>query len=389
VGHGQLGVASKLLRASKAFYLLAKLPLEVSEGDAIALPVTLRNRSDAPLKLRLKAQISGGFKLMEDPLPGPLSLPAGQSRTYFYPIRVKARRGKGTIHLKATGPGISDAIVRQISIRPRGIARIFQTSAPTPPKSTRRFTLELPKQRSQLQAQSMLDVDPMTRANQALKSIVREPHGCFEQTSSANYPNIMVLRYLKRHGAKVSASFRRRVYGMLRRGYKKLVGYETPTGGFSLFGRAPGNPAITAYGLLQFQALAKVYGGVDPAMRKRVTQWLMKQRDGKGGYRTHGSGGHFSYANPQITAAYITYALTRLGQRGLQRERQALREWSADTSDPYLLALALNTFARHAGKDSPITQGLRRRLQKLQRPHGGFVGTSTSITGSRRLSSAG
>jgi len=30
-----------------------------------------------------------------------------------------------------------------------------------------------------------------------LDSILREPYGCFEQASSANYPNIMVVRYMQ------------------------------------------------------------------------------------------------------------------------------------------------------------------------------------------------
>jgi uncharacterized protein YfaS (alpha-2-macroglobulin family) len=33
-----------------------------------------------------------------------------------------------------------------------------------------------------------------------IESMLREPHGCFEQTSSSTYPNIYILKYLKEHG---------------------------------------------------------------------------------------------------------------------------------------------------------------------------------------------
>ena len=29
--------------------------------------------------------------------------------------------------------------------------------------------------------------------------MLREPSGCFEQTSSTNYPNVMIMQYLKQH----------------------------------------------------------------------------------------------------------------------------------------------------------------------------------------------
>src|SRR5262249_40853539 len=40
---------------------------------------------------------------------------------------------------------------------------------------------------------------PSTLADlqQGLESLLREPGGCFEQTSSSNYPNVLILNYLK------------------------------------------------------------------------------------------------------------------------------------------------------------------------------------------------
>ena len=35
---------------------------------------------------------------------------------------------------------------------------------------------------------------------EGLDSIFQMPYGCFEQTSSATYPNIMALLYLRRTG---------------------------------------------------------------------------------------------------------------------------------------------------------------------------------------------
>jgi hypothetical protein len=40
---------------------------------------------------------------------------------------------------------------------------------------------------------------------------------------------------------------------------------------------------LTAYGVLQFTEMTKVYP-VDTAMLDRTTKWLLSRRDGKGGF---------------------------------------------------------------------------------------------------------
>ena len=53
---------------------------------------------------------------------------------------------------------------------------------------------------------------------------------------------------------------------LLDRGYKKLVGFETPEKGYEWFGGAPGHEALSAYGLLEFHDMKAVYGDVDGAI---------------------------------------------------------------------------------------------------------------------------
>ena len=44
-----------------------------------------------------------------------------------------------------------------------------------------------------------MQVYPSTLADlqKGLESLLREPNGCFEQTSTSNYPNLLILDYLK------------------------------------------------------------------------------------------------------------------------------------------------------------------------------------------------
>ena len=41
---------------------------------------------------------------------------------------------------------------------------------------------------------------PVGNLLQALEALIREPHGCFEQTSATTYPLVMAMQYFKAGG---------------------------------------------------------------------------------------------------------------------------------------------------------------------------------------------
>ena len=64
-------------------------------------------------------------------------------------------------------------------------------------------------------------------------------------------------------------------------GYQRLLTFEVNGGGFSLFGDAPAQVFLTAYGLMEFNDMAKVYP-VDEAVIERAAQWLLSQQQADG-----------------------------------------------------------------------------------------------------------
>ena len=131
-----------------------------------------------------------------------------------------------------------------------------------------------------------VNVYPTTLADlqKGLEGLMREPGGCFEQTSTSNYPNLLILDYLK-SSDQAKPELAQRAKEMLDRGYAKLVAFECPDSandqnrhGFEWFGQMDQqHQALTAYGLLQFKDLAKAYPGkVDPELIKRTQQYLLE-----------------------------------------------------------------------------------------------------------------
>ncbi|HEY6179087.1 MAG TPA: hypothetical protein VIX73_31755, partial [Kofleriaceae bacterium] len=164
------------------------------------------------------------------------------------------------------------------------------------------------------------------------------------------------------------------------RGYKLLTGYETKQKGYEWFGQTPGHEALTAYGLMEFADMAKVYD-VDHAMVERTADWLMSRRNHKGGFqRSSEALDSFGRAGETTTNAYIMWALAEAHRTaGLDTELAVQRTLGGETKDPYLLALAANTnllVAPTAGDTTAIV----KRLAAMQSKDGSFPGAHESIT---------
>src|SRR5882672_11467411 len=101
-----------------------------------------------------------------------------------------------------------------------------------------------------------------------------------EQTSSAAYPNILVVDYVKK--ARVAnPKLLMKAENYLNVGYQKLLTFERPGGGFDWWGSGEPLVWLSAYGLQEFNDMSKVYP-IDRGVIDRTQAWLMKQREPDG-----------------------------------------------------------------------------------------------------------
>ena len=79
-----------------------------------------------------------------------------------------------------------------------------------------------------------------------------------EQTSSAAYPNILVVDYVKK-ALVASPVLLMKAEQFLNVGYQKLLTFERPGGGFDWWGSGEPFVWLSAYGLMEFAYMAMVY----------------------------------------------------------------------------------------------------------------------------------
>ena len=65
--------------------------------------------------------------------------------------------------------------------------------------------------------------------------------------------------------------------GKLKKGYDKLIAFETTDKGYEWFGKSPAHEALSAYGLMQFHEMSNVTTMVDQKMVSRVKTWLLER----------------------------------------------------------------------------------------------------------------
>jgi hypothetical protein len=380
-GGGRLGRGEALVQSKKPVSLAVKLPLEVSAGDHVRLPVTIANETDQPYRATLAATFGKAFTVTGGALAPELRLAPGERRSTFYELDVTGDgrdASDGRIAITVDAANLRDTVERTVRVVPAGFPQ--QVSLAGTLSGTVRhdvvITDVLP---GTLRGMLTMYPSPLATMVRGTEAMIAEPGGCFEQASSTNYPNIMILSYLEENGAAAPAIVER-AQGALDRGYKLLTGYETPSKGYEWFGSNPGHEALTAYGLMEFRDMAKVYGDVDRAMIDRTRDWLRGRRDGKGGFlRNPQQLDSFGGASPEVTDAYITYALSEAGERDLTAELDKQRRSAAVTRDPYLLALATKVLIAQAPSDD-ATRGAVGRLAAMQAADGSFPGADHSIT---------
>jgi alpha-2-macroglobulin-like protein len=375
---GALGSASTALKSVQPYYVEPKLPLEVTAGDVIRLPIAFINGTKEPLSnVSLALAAKGDIRFQAPP---PFTLKADTRERRIVDLTIGAGTKQSGLTLTSNAGGYSDVVTRELNVKPKGFPVEQATGGMLTANGKAKWKVTLTPDTVAGSQSTSIAVFPSPAANltQALKRMVQEPGGCFEQTSSTTYPMTMAMQYFQSHTG-VDAALVRDAQEKLDRGYKRLTGFECKKNGYEWFGEDPGHEALTAYGILQFTDMKKVRF-VDDGMLTRSREWLLKQRDGKGGFERKRRALHTWVEDKDSSDAYITWALLEGGEKNLSAEVARVKEAAKVAKNAYVVALAANVLA--IAGDTTGAKEAMTKLASLQRDSGLVGGGTQSIVGS-------
>jgi uncharacterized protein YfaS (alpha-2-macroglobulin family) len=353
---GQLGSITSGLRVFQDFFIDIDLPVALTQNDEISIPIAVYNYLPDSQTVKLTLEIDPWFELVEDEAEKSIELAPSDIRAVYYRIRAKGI-GAHALTVRARGSRLSDAIRRRIEVMPDGEEQRDTWNDRLAGTVERMVTI--PERAIAGASTILVKIYPglFSQAVEGLEAMLRMPFGCFEQTSSVTYPNILVLDYLKStKQAKPELQMKAEQY--INVGYQRLVSFEVEGGGFSWFGNPPAHKVLTAYGLLEFRDMSRVYE-VDENVITRTQNWLVSQQQKDGSWARDEGGIAEGIINRQTgtlrVTAYITWALAESGYQGgaLERAFDYLDEHWREAKDAYALAVIANAYLT-AAPDSAV-----------------------------------
>lgn len=370
--NGKLGRSEKTYSVKSPLMVDAKIPPYMTAGDIVRIPLVIRNNTEKALSARILTFLP--YNVTKEPYPDSVMVPADSAVQVVITMKAKSAV-KGDLEFMVSTDKRKEIISLPVNIVSNGFPVITTLSGN---KSTEtKFTIN-----HMMEGTLSTDLRVFNKIEDRLlsdiESMLREPYGCFEQTSSTTYPNIYILRFLRNAG-KRNMTVENKAMDYLKAGYKRLIGFETAQNGFEWFGHTPPHEALTAYGLLEFTAMSE-FLNVDKSMLERTKRFLLSRRDGKGAFEIHKQGlDAFASVPDKIANCYIVYALTAAGVKTeIQKEYTTAVKQALESNDAYLLSM-MALAAHNMGNLNDFNQLLSAAKQaKLQ--------SETSVTNSRSTS---
>ena len=388
---GKLGGGVGGVRVFQDFFVDIDFPATLTRGDSVEFPIAIYNYLDQPQTVHISLQ-AGSWYTALGATTADVPLGAGQVTGIRFPVRVDSV-GRQTLTVNAVGGTRSDAVARSVLVAPDGKAVPLAQSGSLAAGSVSR-TVVFPSNAIAGSEQMFVNVFPayLSQVVQGMDSLLRVPNGCFEQTTSTAWPNVLVTDYLKQTN-QLKPDVQLKAESLMSAGYQRLLTFEHLGGGFSWFGEQDPAPflSVTAFGLMEFGDMAKVQT-VDPAMLDRTTRWLVAQQAADGSWMGDQSE-FFTFQTSLLrNTAFVVWALASSGYqgpelaRGLSFVKQAMGSGTKMTTgtttggpDAYSLGIVANAFLTAAPSD-PFTSQVVDQIVSLAQANGDKVSWDTGGT---------
>ncbi|MCC5944098.1 MAG: TonB-dependent receptor plug domain-containing protein [Bernardetiaceae bacterium] len=332
---GEVGRKEFTYSTAALFSIDTKMPAYLTYEDKIKLPIILKNKTEERIEGILKIKALQHVRIIGD-TAYKLRIEPQQTKTIWVDVEIQNIAGSSLMSFSFEGSGYQERIRQEIQIQPKGFPRTFSVSGDVLQTDTT-FIFEDAIEGS-LTGKLTAYPNIIGQLMDGIEGMIREPYGCFEQTSSVTYPNVLALDYIQKNKKRDPETVQKAL-DYIDEGYKRLLGYEVKgTKGFSLFGKPEASTWLSAYGLMEFMDMNKVYS-VDDKLIERTINFLLSRRIGNGEFQEK----NYAYLNQKdnniMTTAYTVYALSGFNKIDIQKEYEYAYNEALESENIYRMAL--------------------------------------------------
>jgi len=172
---GRLSFASSGLRVFQDFFVDVDLPVALTQGDEISIPVGVFNYLPEPQEVRLVVDEEPWFELLGESEQR-ITIAANDIEVVYFPIRV-LKFGRNAFQVTAWGEQMNDAIRREVTVVPDG--KEMRLTESDWLRESKELDVSVPAEAVYGTASVEVKIYPgvMAQAVEGLEKILRLPHG--------------------------------------------------------------------------------------------------------------------------------------------------------------------------------------------------------------------
>jgi hypothetical protein len=172
---GRLGFTTRGMRVFQDFFVDIDLPVSLTQGDEISIPVGVFNYLPEAQEVRLEVQPEPWFELVGE-AEQTLTIASNDIEVVYFPIRV-VKFGRQGFQVTAWGEKMSDAIRREVSVVPDG--KEMRLTESDWLRQSREIAIDIPPEAVPETPHLEVKIYPgvMAQVVEGLEKILRLPHG--------------------------------------------------------------------------------------------------------------------------------------------------------------------------------------------------------------------
>lgn len=221
------GMVEKTTPVRKPLMILASLPRKITPGEKVTLPVTVFAMEKKVKNVTVKIKQDKSFKI-EGNAVQTLSFATPDEKMVYFQLKVANFKGIGKVVVEATGNGETASFEIPLDVvNPNPMTSTVQDIV-LEGNTGQTINLETFGIAGSNSAQVEFSTLPPMNFNGRMQYLIRYPHGCVEQTTSAAFPQLFLADIFD-----ITSNKKKSIQNNVESAIKRLGGYQLPNGGFS------------------------------------------------------------------------------------------------------------------------------------------------------------
>jgi hypothetical protein len=226
---GLIGFSTKkLIKSTEPFYIEPKLPLEITSGDTLIIPVNVVNSTDNKFDSTLTFSLKEKYFKVLNQFDEKIKVKPDSRSRYLLELKSLIGNKKTSISFNADSELFSDNTKKEINVISEGFPTHINVGDLLKKGDEYVIKFNIPENRiadSQENTKFTFFPSSLSDLNNSIKSLIKEPSGCFEQMCSTIFPLVFAYEFFKKD--------KKSIMQKIENGYNKLKNYQNSSIFFS------------------------------------------------------------------------------------------------------------------------------------------------------------